>query len=484
MWTEDQYVAASERADDLQGIGRRDEDLAVLREALQRARSAGDEAFVSFFEAELADRNGDHEEQLRLYRHADAAKPGCHLMLRSIGVVLSNLGRHEEALEWFDKALAVAPQDHRALRGKGITLGNLGRYEEALGCHDKALAVAPQDYHALRNKGTALANLARYEEALGCYDEALGLTPDDVNTFRNRAIVIGLMGRSDEAATALREYLEKHPEDDAAKTALLRFVPAEEARTLIKELEELRERRERDRMAAEDRAREREIRFDAWRTLSARSAHRIGNQFFAARGALRTLKKAQDPEACEAVADLEGCLDRMRQIIQQFQAFSTNEQPAMLPTPIRPLLEGIVRRYGRLAENVELRCRFSDGLPACLVDRAQIDQAVGELIENAIHHTPAGGTIRVDAEAVPFGPEQRVRITVADTGPGVPAGRKEDIFAPFVTTRPGGSGLGLAIVRQIVENHGGVIREAGTPGAGARFEILLPTQANHEETEP
>jgi len=58
---------------------------------------------------------------------------------------------------------------------------------------------------------------------------------------------------------------------------------------------------------------------------------------------------------------------------------------------------------------------------------------------------------------------------------------KSRIFLPFVSMRPGGTGLGLAIVRQTIENHGGTIRETGTPGKGARFEIELPALPDEEK---
>ena len=188
----------------------------------------------------------------------------------------------------------------------------------------------------------------------------------------------------------------------------------------------------------------------------------------------------EEPEAAEAAADLEGSLDRIRRIVQEFQAFSTNEEPRLLPTDVGPLVRDVVRRYSGLGENIELSADVGESLPACPVDRDQIEQAVGELLENAVHHTPAGGRIHVAATAMGQGGGQGVRVVVADSGPGVQDKDKERIFTPFISTRPGGSGLGLAIVRQIVENHGGTIRETGKAGEGARFEITLPAGTSEE----
>jgi len=140
----------------------------------------------------------------------------------------------------------------------------------------------------------------------------------------------------------------------------------------------------------------------------------------------------------------------------------------------------VVRRYAGLATKVRLWANVTEKVLTCLLDRDQIDQALGELLENAIHHTPAHGEIRVTAAPVALPAGMRVRITVQDTGPGVPNEDKERIFEPFFSKRPGGSGLGLAIVRQIVENHRGTIRETGGANQGARFEIELPAHTKQE----
>jgi len=172
---------------------------------------------------------------------------------------------------------------------------------------------------------------------------------------------------------------------------------------------------------------QRRAKLDAWRTLSARSAHRIGNQLFAARGALRALTEAQDPRLAEAAADLEGCLDRIQRIVQEFRAFSRSEEPRLLPTDVGPLVSDIVRRYAKLAEEVDVTAEVPGRLPRCSVDRAQFDQAVGELLENALRHTSSGGRIRVTAEAVDGPTGRKVRIVVADTGPGIPGGRRRPL---------------------------------------------------------
>ena len=82
-----------------------------------------------------------------------------------------------------------------------------------------------------------------------------------------------------------------------------------------------------------------------------------------------------------------------------------------------------------------------------------------------------GGTLRVSTRALPEG---MFSITVADTGPGIPAEIQASIFTPYFTTKSSGTGLGLAIVYQIAEGHGGRVSVGNAPGHGAEFTLTLP----------
>jgi len=443
MWTEAQYIAASDEAEDRAFLGDYEAAPFLLKEALAQARAARDTAFMAFLEGRLALMRGQVQESLSALKRADQLRPNCPAILRQVGVALGYLHRREEAIQWFERALAVRPEDPRALSSKGAALGNLGKLDDALECFDRAMAADPGWLYARRE----------------------------------RAITLGLLGKRAEAAAELRKYLDEHPRDDRALFMAAVFESPDRTAEFVKEFEERHSQREQERMVAHEKASAGKEKLEAWRTLSARSAHRIGNELFASRGALRTLQKAEDPEAREAVCDLEASLDRMRRAVQEYQTFSTNKPPRLLPVELGPLLRDTVRRYAALADGIEISETHEGDLPLCLLDRSEMEQALGELLENALRHSAPDGSIRVIA-----GREGgSVRITVEDTGPGVLARDKERIFEPFVALRPGGSGVGLAVVRQIVGNHGGTIRETGTPGAGARFEIELPAQPDEEK---
>jgi PAS domain S-box-containing protein len=103
----------------------------------------------------------------------------------------------------------------------------------------------------------------------------------------------------------------------------------------------------------------------------------------------------------------------------------------------------------------------------------QLEQVVINLVTNAVHAAPRGGTVWVRTFAVE---PDRVGLSIADDGPGIAAADHERIFEPFFTTKQGGSGtgLGLSIVKNIVELHGGRIEVGTSAVGGALFTVLLP----------
>jgi two-component system, NtrC family, sensor histidine kinase KinB len=124
---------------------------------------------------------------------------------------------------------------------------------------------------------------------------------------------------------------------------------------------------------------------------------------------------------------------------------------------------------------VALEVDVATDLPEVLADRKRIGHVFDNLIGNALRHTEPGGKVRLTARAV----DGAVRLTVADTGGGIPAEHLPHIFEKFYQvpkTRHGsGVGLGLAIVREIVASHRGQVGVTSHPGAGTAFSFTLPT---------
>jgi signal transduction histidine kinase len=148
---------------------------------------------------------------------------------------------------------------------------------------------------------------------------------------------------------------------------------------------------------------------------------------------------------------------------------------------VEDLFERIAERHDPLlrARNIELVRQAPDDLELD-ADLQRLEQALQNVASNALRHTPDGGRLELTGEAA----GDKVRITVRDTGPGIPPEHLPHIFDRFYKAdasrhaigAASGSGLGLSIVRAIVERHGGTVTAANAPGGGAIFEFLLPAR--------
>jgi two-component system OmpR family sensor kinase len=127
---------------------------------------------------------------------------------------------------------------------------------------------------------------------------------------------------------------------------------------------------------------------------------------------------------------------------------------------------------------IELRVH---GAPTVRGDAHQLRQVLGNLLRNALVHTPDGTPVEVGVERA----DGQVRVEVRDHGPGLPADRAA-LFDRFWRAErgPGGAGLGLAIVAAVVEAHGGAVSAEDAPGGGARFVVRLPAWSPRDVSEP
>lgn len=149
------------------------------------------------------------------------------------------------------------------------------------------------------------------------------------------------------------------------------------------------------------------------------------------------------------------------------------------------LFERIRRRHEQVLRDrdISLRTELSSDTTSVIGDANRLEQALQNLVANAVRHTPAGGRIVVSSRAHEENGERHVVLAVEDSGPGIPPEHLTRVFDRFYkadssragTTVPSGSGLGLSIVQAIVHRHGGVVTASNAPNGGARFEISLPT---------
>jgi PAS domain S-box-containing protein len=176
---------------------------------------------------------------------------------------------------------------------------------------------------------------------------------------------------------------------------------------------------------------------------------------------------------------------QLERVITQLVSFATAAagrlEPRTEPSKARALVDDAVARWRpRLPDGLTIERRVARGTPDLLVDRRYVDQAIDELVDNAIKYSPSGGRITIVAESVSNGSRPRVQVSVTDRGVGVPDGRLEVIFGDFAqgdgsaTREFGGLGLGLALVRSVVEAHGGELTCSSAEGRGSTFSLLLP----------
>jgi len=197
-----------------------------------------------------------------------------------------------------------------------------------------------------------------------------------------------------------------------------------------------------------------------------------------------------DADATFVSSLLEEAL-QLQHIIDDLQDLSAADAGALRlhPEPIRTeeLLTHVVAAHQAQADaaGVGLGVTVAEGheqVPELTADPVRLRQAIGNLVTNAVRHTPSGGrvTLRVYA-AGPGRTDGTVVVEVADTGSGIAPEDLPYVFDRFWraeksrSRRTGGSGLGLAIVRKLVEAHGGTTAVASTVGQGSVFTLRLPT---------
>ena len=154
------------------------------------------------------------------------------------------------------------------------------------------------------------------------------------------------------------------------------------------------------------------------------------------------------------------------------------------PVDLHDLLTQSARRFAGTAEKAGVTLRVESPAAGALLilgDRGRLEQVLGNLLDNALRYTPAGGRIDLLGGPIEEAGRPLARLVVRDTGRGIPADDLPRIFERFyqadksrVAGRGGGSGLGLAIVRELIERHNGTIRAESTQGAGTTITILLP----------
>lgn len=265
----------------------------------------------------------------------------------------------------------------------------------------------------------------------------------------------------------------------------------DELSVLAEELNEMSKRLKstREALAAEAEARVKTVeqlrhadRLSTVGTLAAGIAHELGTPLNVVLGRAQMIAAgASDPQRQATIVEEQ--TRRVIRIVRQLLDFARAERPAKDEVDLHALAAATVEMLSTIADDKDVKVNVAgdDGVIAH-VDDGQIQQALTNLVMNAIQATPPNSTVTVTTSSTTTAPSlppgRYVAIEVRDEGRGIDASVRERLFSPFFTTKPPGegTGLGLAVAWGIVRENGGAIEVEATPPTerGARFRIVLP----------
>ncbi|NGZ97435.1 MAG: hypothetical protein CV089_15175 [Nitrospira sp. WS110] len=210
-------------------------------------------------------------------------------------------------------------------------------------------------------------------------------------------------------------------------------------------------------------------------TLASGMAHEIGTPMNVILGRAEYLMDRVTEEPIKkGLHTIVTQVERITKVMNQLLSFARRKTPERRPLDLQKAIEESVEIFReRLAKNrIHVEMDLVDPCPLVLGDADQMNQVLINLIVNAVHAMPDGGTLSIGlAREKDF-----VKLTVADTGHGIPHDVVKKIFEPFFTTKEfgKGTGLGLTVVKGIIEEHQGSIAVESEEGKGTTFRILLP----------
>jgi two-component system sensor histidine kinase PilS (NtrC family) len=225
--------------------------------------------------------------------------------------------------------------------------------------------------------------------------------------------------------------------------------------------------------------------------LAAGMAHEIRNPLASLSGSIQMLKSelALDDQQQHLMEITLRESERLNALITDFLLFAHPPQTHKIVYPVGRIIEETIDLFihsPSFHDGIHVLRPNPSGETRVLIDPDQMKQVFWNLFINAAQAMSDGGEIRVqlgkgnawEGAGFPLSPQSRgkgwVKISIADSGGGIPPEEKDKIFEPFFTTKDNGTGLGLSIVHKIIENHHGLIKVESEVGRGSTFFIFLP----------
>ncbi len=233
-------------------------------------------------------------------------------------------------------------------------------------------------------------------------------------------------------------------------------------------------------------------RLESLSVLAGGIAHDFNNLLMAICGNVELMKRhiPETGSLREKLDRIEKAGQRATRLARELLIFAKGGTPQRARIGLPQVIEDSMT-FVLHGSNVSCEISLGESLWEVVVDEGQITQALQNLAVNAREAMPLGGKLTVQAEnvrldeftALPLEPGDYVRLTVSDTGGGIPAEHINRIFDPYFTTKESGSGLGLAVTFSVLRRNGGHITVFSEPDEGTTFFIYLPAQTSGTEEE-
>jgi signal transduction histidine kinase len=216
----------------------------------------------------------------------------------------------------------------------------------------------------------------------------------------------------------------------------------------------------------------------AWREMAKQVAHEIKNPLTPMKLSIQQLLRVYDPndpnseQKVQKVANsIIEQIDALTKIANEFSNFAKMPRPDEVAMDILPVLENVIEVF---KEDVNCSFELNKKLDKANVfaDKDQMVRTFNNLIKNALQAIPEErqGRIVITVDQL----ENNVRIRISDNGTGISDDKRMTIFVPYFTTKSNGTGLGLAMVKQIIDNHNGLIYFEANEPEGTTFSVELP----------
>jgi two-component system nitrogen regulation sensor histidine kinase NtrY len=218
-------------------------------------------------------------------------------------------------------------------------------------------------------------------------------------------------------------------------------------------------------------------RMAAWREVARRIAHEVKNPLTPITLSAQRLKRKYSRQIDEPVFDectqtIVDHVELIRNLVNEFSSFARFPSASPKPCDLMPIIEESLALYREGHPDIKFEINNTGDIPTLNLDRQQIKQAFINLIDNAIGAIRENGLVSFGVTYDPI--LKRVRIEVADNGPGIAHEDKTRLFEPNFSTKKSGMGLGLTIVNTIIADHNGLISVHDNAPQGAKFVIELP----------